>query len=83
VPVSAARVRYAVVTRIAVLTFDGASARDRWQNGVPAAFLPGTYWLQRFASVRNVTKLAAHRLENDSRLGLSPSRRSTIHEKRA
>jgi hypothetical protein len=51
VPVSAAQVRYAVVTRIAVFTFDDASARDRWQNGVPAAFLPGTYWLQRFASV--------------------------------
>ena len=28
-----------------------ASARDRWRNGIPAVFLPGTYWLQRFASV--------------------------------
>ena len=28
-----------------------ASARDRWHDGVPAVFPPGTYWLQRFASV--------------------------------
>ena len=28
-----------------------ASARDRWKNGIPVVFPPGTYWLQRFASV--------------------------------
>ena len=28
-----------------------ASARDRWRDGVAAVFPPGTYWLQRFASV--------------------------------
>jgi hypothetical protein len=28
-----------------------ASARERWRNGIPAVFPPGTYWLQRFASV--------------------------------
>jgi hypothetical protein len=26
-------------------------ARDRWRDGIPAVFPPGTYWLQRFASV--------------------------------
>jgi REP element-mobilizing transposase RayT len=26
-------------------------ARERWREGVPAVFPPGTYWLQRFASV--------------------------------
>jgi hypothetical protein len=30
---------------------DYASARDRWQHGMAAVFPPGTYWLQRFASV--------------------------------
>jgi putative transposase len=28
-----------------------ASARERWRTGLPAVFPPGTYWLQRFASV--------------------------------
>jgi putative transposase len=28
-----------------------ADARARWRDGHPAAFTPGTYWLQRFASV--------------------------------
>jgi hypothetical protein len=28
-----------------------ADARARWRDGVPAVFPPGTYWLQRFASV--------------------------------
>ncbi len=28
-----------------------AAARARWQDGQPAVFPPGTYWLQRFASV--------------------------------
>lgn len=27
-----------------------ASARDRWQHGIPVVFPLGTYWLQRFAS---------------------------------
>ncbi len=28
-----------------------AGARERWRNGLPAVFPPGTYWLHRFASV--------------------------------
>ena len=28
-----------------------AAARSHWRDGVPAVFPPGTYWLQRFASV--------------------------------
>jgi hypothetical protein len=28
-----------------------ADAGVLWQRGVPAVFPPGTYWLQRFASV--------------------------------
>jgi hypothetical protein len=28
-----------------------ASARERWRDGIPAVFPPGTYWLQWFASV--------------------------------
>jgi REP element-mobilizing transposase RayT len=28
-----------------------ADARERWRTGVSAVFPPGTYWLQRFASV--------------------------------
>jgi len=28
-----------------------ASARERWRDGIPAVFPPGTYWLQRFAAV--------------------------------
>jgi hypothetical protein len=28
-----------------------AAARARWRDGQPAVFPPGTYWLQRFASV--------------------------------
>jgi REP element-mobilizing transposase RayT len=28
-----------------------ADARSRWRAGMPAVFPPGTYWLQRFASV--------------------------------
>jgi REP element-mobilizing transposase RayT len=30
---------------------DYADARARWRDGVAAVFPPGTYWLQRFASV--------------------------------
>ncbi|HMG19999.1 MAG TPA: hypothetical protein VK607_01735 [Kofleriaceae bacterium] len=32
-------------------TAEYASARERWRDGAAAAFPPGTYWLQRFASV--------------------------------
>ena len=28
-----------------------ALAREKWRDGAPAVFPPGTYWLQRFASV--------------------------------
>jgi hypothetical protein len=28
-----------------------ADARSRWRDGVSTVFPPGTYWLQRFASV--------------------------------
>jgi len=28
-----------------------ACARERWRNGLPAVFPPGTYWLHRFAAV--------------------------------
>ncbi|HEY0477343.1 MAG TPA: hypothetical protein VGD37_07450, partial [Kofleriaceae bacterium] len=28
-----------------------ADARALWRHGIPAVFPPGTYWLQRFASV--------------------------------
>jgi hypothetical protein len=28
-----------------------ASARERWRDGLPAVFPPGTYWLHRFAAV--------------------------------
>jgi hypothetical protein len=28
-----------------------AAARERWQEGLAVVFPPGTYWLQRFASV--------------------------------
>jgi hypothetical protein len=28
-----------------------ADGRARWRDGYPAVFPPGTYWLQRFASV--------------------------------
>jgi hypothetical protein len=28
-----------------------AAARERWREGLDAVFPPGTYWLQRFASV--------------------------------
>jgi hypothetical protein len=30
---------------------DYASARECWRTGAAAVFPPGTYWLQRFASV--------------------------------
>jgi hypothetical protein len=44
-----ARIEALVRNRAFVIEY--ASARDRWRNGIPAVFPPGTYWLQRFASV--------------------------------
>ena len=32
-------------------TVEYTSARERWRDGLPAVFPPGTYWLHRFASV--------------------------------
>ena len=43
--------RIEALLRNRAFVIEYASARDRWQNGVPAVFPPGTYWLQRFASV--------------------------------
>jgi hypothetical protein len=44
-----ARIEALLRNRVFVLEY--ASARERWRDGVPAVFPPGTYWLQRFASV--------------------------------
>jgi hypothetical protein len=44
-----ARIEALLRNRAFVLEY--AIARDRWRNGIPAVFPPGTYWLQRFASV--------------------------------
>ena len=43
--------RIEALLRNRAFVIEYASARDRWQNGVPAVFPPGTYWLLRFASV--------------------------------
>ena len=43
--------RIEALLRNRAFTTEYASARDRWRNGIPAVFPPGTYWLQRFASV--------------------------------
>jgi len=43
--------RIEALLRNRAFTVEYASARDRWRNGIPAVFPPGTYWLQRFASV--------------------------------
>jgi REP element-mobilizing transposase RayT len=43
--------RIEALLRNRAFVFDYASARDRWQHGMAAVFPPGTYWLQRFASV--------------------------------
>jgi hypothetical protein len=53
-PRVAARNRWArieALLRNRAFATEYASARDRWRNGIPAVFPPGTYWLQRFASV--------------------------------
>jgi hypothetical protein len=44
-----ARIEALLRNRAFVMAY--ASARDRWRNGMAAVFPPGTYWLQRFASV--------------------------------
>jgi hypothetical protein len=44
-----ARIEALLRNRAFVLEY--AIARDRWRNGIPVMFPPGTYWLQRFASV--------------------------------
>ena len=43
--------RIEALLRNRAFAIEYASARERWQNGVPAVFPAGTYWLQRFASV--------------------------------
>jgi hypothetical protein len=43
--------RIEALLRNRAFAIEYASARDRWRDGVPAVFPPGTYWLQRFASV--------------------------------
>jgi hypothetical protein len=45
------RARIEALLRNRAFVNDYASARDRWQHGMAAVFPPGTYWLQRFASV--------------------------------
>jgi hypothetical protein len=44
-------VRIEALLRNRAFAVEYASARERWRNGIPAVFPPGTYWLQRFASV--------------------------------
>jgi hypothetical protein len=44
-----ARIEALLRNRAFILEY--TEARDRWRNGVPAVFPPGTYWLHRFASV--------------------------------
>jgi hypothetical protein len=43
--------RIEALLRNRAFVIEYASARDRWQNGIPAVFPAGTYWLQRFAAV--------------------------------
>jgi hypothetical protein len=43
--------RIEALLRNRAFTVAYASARQRWRDGEPAVFPPGTYWLQRFASV--------------------------------
>jgi hypothetical protein len=43
--------RIEALLRNRAFTVEYASARERWRNDIPAVFPPGTYWLQRFASV--------------------------------
>ena len=53
-PTVAARCKWArieALLRNRAFTREYASARERWRHGMPAVFPPGTYWLQRYASV--------------------------------
>jgi putative transposase len=43
--------RMEVLVRNRAFAVEYASARERWHAGAAAVFPPGTYWLQRFASV--------------------------------
>jgi hypothetical protein len=43
--------RIEALMRNRAFAMEYAIARDRWRNGIPAVFPPGTYWLQRFAAV--------------------------------
>ena len=43
--------RIEALLRNRVFTIEYATARERWRDGASAVFPPGTYWLQRFASV--------------------------------
>ena len=43
--------RIEALLRNRAFAIEYASARNRWRNGMAAGFPPGTYWLQRFASV--------------------------------
>jgi hypothetical protein len=43
--------RIEALLRNRAFALDYASARERWRDGAAAVFPPGTYWLQRFASV--------------------------------
>jgi REP element-mobilizing transposase RayT len=43
--------RLEAVLRDRAFVVDYADARGRWRDGAAAVFPPGTYWLQRFASV--------------------------------
>ena len=43
--------RIEALLRNRAFAIEYASARERWRDGIPAMFPPGTYWLQRFASV--------------------------------
>jgi hypothetical protein len=43
--------RIEALLRNRAFAIEYASARERWRDCVPAVFPPGTYWLQRFASV--------------------------------
>lgn len=43
--------RIETLLRNRAFVMDYASARERWRDGAAAVFPPGTYWLQRFASV--------------------------------
>jgi hypothetical protein len=43
--------RVEALLRNRAFAIEYACARHRWRNGMADMFPPGTYWLQRFASV--------------------------------